>query len=237
MNVIAGLEYELAYYDSAVHRFNHYTTWTPTPLDVWDYRPNYDAQSFPTEKRMIDEDNFYSGKFQLRLKHWKFEMGRHSLLLKGENYSWLNPIYIRSNLYLMYQLLYIADEMNISYLLTPPLGQDMTQGPFFKWSLTGLNSEFSFSKTSCLTKAEEPSLPYYLPIAGGRIIGFIPFPRELVLCEMQSVSSRIWTRVAVSISCDDNHYTTGTPIMKWICNGLYLLIFLDINDICIHIYK
>ena len=25
---------------------------------------------------------------------------------------------------------------------------------------------------------------------------------------MQSVSSRIWTRVAVSISYDDNHYTT-----------------------------
>ena len=80
----------------------------------------------------------------------------------------------------------------------------------FKRSLTGLNSEFSFSKTSCLTKAEEPCLSYYLPIAGGRIIGFIPFPRALVLCEMQSVSSRIWTRVTVSISCDDNHYTTGT---------------------------
>ena len=70
---------------------------------------------------------------------------------------------------------------------TPPLGQDMTQGQFFKRSLTGLNSEFSFSYTSCLTKAEEPSLPYYLPIAGGRIIGFIPFPRVLVLCEMQSI--------------------------------------------------
>ena len=27
---------------------------------------------------------------------------------------------------------------------------------------------------------------------------------------MQSVRSRIWTRVAVSISCDDNHYITGT---------------------------
>ena len=26
---------------------------------------------------------------------------------------------------------------------------------------------------------------------------------------MQSVSSRIWTRVTVSISNDDNHYTTG----------------------------
>ena len=33
----------------------------------------------------------------------------------------------------------------ISYLPTPPLGQDMTQGQFFKRSLTGLNSEFSFS--------------------------------------------------------------------------------------------
>ena len=53
----------------------------------------------------------------------------------------------------------------------------------FKRSLTGLNSEFSFSKTSCLTKAEEPSLLYYFPIAGGRMIGFIPFPRVLVLCE------------------------------------------------------
>ena len=31
-----------------------------------------------------------------------------------------------------------------------------------------------------------------------------------MLCEMQSVSSRFWTRVAVSISYDNNHYTTGT---------------------------
>ena len=80
----------------------------------------------------------------------------------------------------------------------------------FKRSLTGLNSEFSFSWTSCLTKAEEISLSYYLLIAGGWIIGFILFPRVLVLCEMQSVSSRIWTRVAVSISNGDNHYTTDT---------------------------
>ena len=28
-NVIAQLEYELAYYDSAVHRFNHYAMRTP----------------------------------------------------------------------------------------------------------------------------------------------------------------------------------------------------------------
>ena len=30
---------------------------------------------------------------------------------------------------------------------------------------------------------------------------------------MQSVSSRIWTRVAESISYDDNHYITGTSII------------------------
>ena len=29
-----------------------------------------------------------------------------------------------------------------------------------------------------------------------------------MLCKMQSAFSRIWTRVAVSISYDDNHYTT-----------------------------
>ena len=36
---------------------------------------------------------------------------------------------------------------------------------------------------------------------------------------MQSASSRIWTRVAVSISSDDNHYTTGTStgtIGRWL---------------------
>ena len=33
---------------------------------------------------------------------------------------------------------------------------------------------------------------------------------------MQSVSSRIWTRVAVSISYDDNDYTTGTSISKMV---------------------
>ena len=93
----------------------------------------------------------------------------------------------------------------------------------FKRSLTGLKSEFSFSLTSCLTKAKEPSLPYYLPIAGGRIIGFIPFPRVLVLCEMQSVSSRIWTRVAVFISYDDNHYTTGTSLEFYYMPNIIIL--------------
>ena len=112
---------------------------------------------------------------------------------------------------LTFQLYIIDYFLSINpYLPNPSTRAGYDTRSIFKRSLTGLNSEFSFSLTCCLTKAEEPSLPYYLPIAGGRIIGFIPFPRVLVLCEMQLVSARIWTRVAVSISYDDNHYTTGT---------------------------
>ena len=37
MNVIARLEYELAYYDSAVHCFNHYTTRYPAKTITDDY--------------------------------------------------------------------------------------------------------------------------------------------------------------------------------------------------------
>ena len=38
-----------------------------------------------------------------------------------------------------------------------------------------LNSEFSFSLLNCCTTVKEPSLLYYLPIAGGRIAGFMFF--------------------------------------------------------------
>ena len=33
---------------------------------------------------------------------------------------------------------------------------------------------------------------------------------------MQSISSKIWTRVAMSISYDDNHYITGTSLYRWV---------------------
>ena len=114
---------------------------------------------------------------------------------------------------LMSHLINHPSEMNKILFTNPSTQAGYDTRSIFKRSLTGLNSEFSFSYTNCLPKAEEPSLPYYLPIAGGRIIGFIPFPRVLVLCEMQSVSSRIWTRVTVFISYDDNHYTMGTSII------------------------
>ena len=54
----------------------------------------------------------------------------------------------------------------------------------FKRSLTGLNSEFSFFKTGYHTKVKESNLPYYLPIAGRRTIGFVPFQKILAQYEM-----------------------------------------------------
>ena len=107
------------------------------------------------------------------------------------------------------------------YLPNPPVRAWYDTRSIFKRSLTGLNSEFSFSQTSCLPETEEPSLFYYLPTAGGRIIGFIPFPRVLMRCEMQSVSSRIWTRAAVSISYDDNQsYGISTTVVYLMPNSI-----------------
>ena len=50
----------------------------------------------------------------------------------------------------------------------------------FKLSKTDLNSEFLFSKMSCLTKAKEQNQPYYLPKE------IHPFPRRLAWREIQS---------------------------------------------------
>ena len=36
-----------------------------------------------------------------------------------------------------------------------------------------------------------------------------------------AISLRIWTRVAVSISYDDNHYTTGTSSKYYLSEGEY----------------
>ena len=56
---------------------------------------------------------------------------------------------------------------------------------------------------------------------------------------MQSVSSRIWTRVAVSISYDDNHYTMGTSIHYTTGRLFYsfLLLLLTLPDFFTPLYK
>ena len=86
----------------------------------------------------------------------------------------------------------------------------------FQQNLTRLNWEFSFSQTYWHTKVKEPSLLYYLPIAEGRIFGFMPFLRILMVYEMQLASSMIWTHFTMSISYDDNHYTTFSLLCMFV---------------------
>ena len=66
----------------------------------------------------------------------------------------------------------------------------MIQSQFLGRSLTSLNSEYSFKKDN-FNKVKDPSPTYYLPINGGKIVGFIPFPGVLARHEMLTASSRI----------------------------------------------
>ena len=55
---------------------------------------------------------------------------------------------------------------------------------------------------------------------------------------MQSVSSRIWTRIAVSISYNDNHYTMGTLVNDCEIDSNWVLhTFLVLNQACATFYE
>ena len=73
------------------------------------------------------------------------------------------------------------------YLPTPKYEQDVAQGQFLSKIL---NSVVFLLLDLLPYQAKEHSLSYYLPITGGRIVGFVLFIRELVLCEIQTALSR-----------------------------------------------
>ena len=57
---------------------------------------------------------------------------------------------------------------------------------------------------------------------------------------MQSVSSRIWTRVVVSISYEDNHYTTGSEHIYNVLGGIDLENSSDVLNVVmieIHLFE
>ena len=131
---------------------------------------------------------------------------------------WFCRVHVNAE-YFLYLYLSISDKNShfIFVCITQTLHyeQDATQGQFFKWSTTGLTSVFLF-QTGCHTKVKEPGLLYYLPIAEseeGEIVGFMPFPRLLVLCEMETVSFRIWTLVTAPISMTITIMLSVTPFL------------------------
>ena len=62
--------------------------------------------------------------------------------------------------YLIEGLTLIMNWKIINHICQPSARAGYDTRSIFKRSLTGLNSEFSFSKISCLIKAKEPSMPY-----------------------------------------------------------------------------
>ena len=78
----------------------------------------------------------------------------------------VNDIYIYIYIYThkyIYIYIYIYIYVYIYHIYQPLRSGRIWHKVNFKRILTGFNSEFSFSQTSCLTKAEEHSLSYYLP--------------------------------------------------------------------------
>ena len=58
------------------------------------------------------------------------------------------------------------------------------------------------------------SLPYYLPIAGGIIVGFMPSSSVLRLYKKQIALFRDWTHLAVSTSYNYDYYALNTFSLK-----------------------
>ena len=80
MNVIAWLEYELAYNDSAVHRFNRYTTGTPP-------------------EKLKSHDIFLTLISQYHYYYWKTCLGRYlkDYLLVQSFFRWPPPTKTKEN--------------------------------------------------------------------------------------------------------------------------------------------
>ena len=101
--------------------------------------------------------------------------------------------------------------MCIYLTLLPQTGCDMS---IFKLSTAGLNLVSSFSV--CLTKAKEPSLPYYLHVAmRNKWIHTVP-----KLSEMLTVLSRIRTLVTNYIFFGNNCNAKDTSLHMFVFEGI-----------------
>ena len=98
----------------------------------------------------------------------------------------------------------------ICIYLTAPQHVGWNTRSIFKQSL---KSKFSF-ETGCLTKAKEPNLPNYLPVAGGRTD--IALWHHVESCnatqyEINSVSFSIWKFISSSSSSSYRAGSTDIP--------------------------
>ena len=81
----------------------------------------------------------------------------------------------------------------------------------FEHSKASLNSEVSL-QTGCQTKAKKSRLSYYLPIAGGGRRRTVIFLKAI---NAMRNPNRIWTRIADSITNNDNRYANHAFILSY----------------------
>ena len=117
-------------------------------------------------------------------------------------------------------LLYISFSQSLLYIFTNPLRSGRIWS-IFKQGLIGLNLEFSFSWTSCLTKAEEPSLPYYLPNLFYTLSVYFPFSQSfsyIFFYQFLSVIFFLYFSV-LSVSFSFSDYFLHLFFLSW-CQSL-----------------
>ena len=119
----------------------------------------------------------------------------------SQNWRWGRNASPKCLLSLHHLLWQINNKIFLGIYPTPPHRLDVKQGQLFQAKFNRFQSRVFL----LLDWLHKQGLPDYLLIVGEKIIGFITFPRVLVQWEMQLASSRIWTRDAVFISCDDDH--------------------------------
>ena len=93
----------------------------------------------------------------------------------------------------------------------------------FKQSFIGLNLEFPVFLIGYHTKVNAQSALHFTTNWRG-IIGFLLFPWILALWEMQTASSRIWTRFVVSIFNKGKHYPRSLHICMCVSECAYVCI-------------
>ena len=152
MNVIARLEYELAYYDSAAHRFNHYTTRTPHMEHEGDGYTScnwciwYSHQRIGTGTGRLGNKRTSRNHLNSIPEYWD-ESRRLDETRCHSNSSGkpsanagvivtikllISKLFIINNYHINVMVWWVLWHINLYryYLPPPPLGQDMTQGQF-----------------------------------------------------------------------------------------------------------
>ena len=71
VNVIARLQFELAYYDSAVHSFNHYITWVVEKCKLWEIFRRFwymFGEKCSSQKNCLQRDKTWICQYELKSK-------------------------------------------------------------------------------------------------------------------------------------------------------------------------